>query len=54
MIEPRYLDDCLLQLEVEDAGRQGYHEHVFAVLDPEANSIAVIEKHLARNMRALD
>jgi len=57
MIERHYLDDCLLQLRklktlADKAIDQIEHEHLFAVLDPEANSIAVIMKHMAGNMRS--
>ena len=57
MIEQHYLDDCLLQLRklktlADRAISQIENEHVFAVLDPEANSIAVIMKHMAGNMRS--
>src|SRR2546421_6717197 len=57
MIERHYLDDCLLQLrklkeQADKAIAQIEDEHVFAVLDPEANSIAVIMKHVAGNMRS--
>ena len=57
MIERQYLEDCLLQLwklkELADkAIGQIEDEHLFAVLDPEANSIAVIMKHMAGNMRS--
>jgi hypothetical protein len=57
MIERQYLDDCLLQLrklkeQADKAIGQIANEHVFAVLDPEANSIAVVMKHMAGNMRS--
>jgi hypothetical protein len=57
MIEQHYVDDCLLQLRklktlADKAIGQIEDEHLFAVLDPEANSIAVIMKHLAGNMRS--
>jgi len=57
MIERQYLDDCLLQLQklktqADKAISQIANEHVFAVLDPEANSIAVVMKHMAGNMRS--
>ena len=57
MIERHYLDDCLLQLRklktlADKAISQTEEEHLFAVLDPEANSIAVIMKHMAGNMRS--
>jgi len=57
MIEQHYIDDCLLQLRklkelADKALGQITQEHVFAVLDPEGNSIAVIMKHMAGNMRS--
>jgi len=57
MIEEHYLQDCLLQLRklkglAEKACGQITDEQFFAVLDPEANSIALIMKHLAGNMRS--
>jgi hypothetical protein len=57
MIERHYLDDCLLQLrklksQAEKAIGQIEDEHLFTVLDPEANSIALIMKHMAGNMRS--
>lgn len=57
MIEQHFIDDCLLQLrklkgQADKALSQIEHEQVFAVLDPEANSIAVIMKHMAGNMRS--
>jgi len=57
MIERNYLDDSLLQLRklkalADKAIGQIEHEQVFAVLDPEANSIAVVMKHMAGNMRS--
>jgi hypothetical protein len=57
MIEQHYLDDCLLQLRklktlADKAVAQIETEHIFAVLDPEANSIAVLMKHMAGNMRS--
>src|SRR6266436_2805055 len=57
MIERHYLDDCLLQLRKlktlgDRAVDQIEDEHVFATLDPEANSIAVVMKHMAGNMRS--
>jgi hypothetical protein len=36
----------------EDAMQQATDEQLFAVLDPEMNSIALITKHLAGNMRS--
>jgi hypothetical protein len=57
MIEQHFIDDCLLQLRklkglADKALGQIDQEHLFAVLDPEANSIAVIMKHMAGNMRS--
>ena len=57
MIDRHYLEDCLLQLRklkalADKAIGQIEDEHLFAVLDPEANSIAVIMKHMAGNMRS--
>lgn len=51
------MDDCLLQLkklkkQAERAIIQIKDEHLFATLDPDSNSIAVIVKHLAGNMRS--
>jgi len=56
-IERHYLEDCLLQLrkakvQAEKAIAQIKDEHLFATLDPEANSIAMIMKHMAGNMRS--
>ena len=57
MIERQYLDDCLAQLhtlksQADKAVKQISDEQFFAVLDPEANSIALIMKHMAGNMRS--
>src|SRR6185436_14946670 len=57
MIEQQYLDDMLLQLkklkgQVEKSIAQIDDSQFFAVLDPEANSIAIIMKHVAGNMRS--
>jgi hypothetical protein len=57
MIEQHYLDDALRQLrklktQADQALTQTTDEHLFARLDPEANSIAVIMKHMAGNMRS--
>jgi uncharacterized protein DUF1572 len=57
MIEQHYLDDCLLQLRklkalADKALGQIEQDQLFAVLDPEANSIAVVMKHMAGNMRS--
>lgn len=57
MIEQHYLRDTLLQLrklksQAEKAIAQIKEDQFFALLDPEANSIAVIMKHMAGNMRS--
>jgi uncharacterized protein DUF1572 len=57
MIEQHYLDDSLRQLrklkeQADRAISQTADQHMFALLDPEANSIAVIMKHMAGNMRS--
>jgi hypothetical protein len=57
MMERHFIDDCLLQLRklkglADKARAQVSDEHLFTVLDPEANSIAVIMKHMAGNMRS--
>ena len=57
MTEQTYIDDCLRQLrklktQAERAVAQVRDEHLFAVLDPESNSIAIIMKHMAGNMRS--
>lgn len=57
MIERQYLDDCLLQLrklkaQAEKAIAQIRDDQIFATLDPESNSIALIMKHMAGNMRS--
>ena len=57
MIEQAYLEDSLLQLkklktQAEKAIAQTKDEHLFTTLDPEANSIAIIMKHMAGNMRS--
>jgi hypothetical protein len=57
MIDKLYLEDCLLQLRkvkrhAERAIAQVEDEPLFAVLDPEANSIAMLMKHMAGNMRS--
>lgn len=57
MIEKYYLDDTLLQLrklkgQAEKAIAQVDDQQLFALLDPEANSIAIIMKHVAGNMRS--
>ena len=57
MIERHYLDDTLLQFrklktQADRAIAQIPKEGIFAALDPEANSIAIIMKHMAGNMRS--
>ena len=57
MIEQHYLDDALQQLrklkeQADKAIGQTSDEHFFATLDPEANSIALIMKHMSGNMRS--
>ena len=57
MLEQQYIDDCLLQLkklknQAESAIAQVSDEQMFSFIDPESNSIAVIMKHLAGNMRS--
>ena len=57
MIEQQYLDDVLLQLrklkdQAEQATAQIDDGQFFAALDSEANSIAIIMKHVAGNMRS--
>jgi hypothetical protein len=57
MIEQHYLDDALRQLrklktQADQALAQTRDEDLFAVLDSESNSIALIMKHLAGNMRS--
>src|SRR5262245_51454044 len=57
MFERQYLDDCLqrlmgLKTQAEKAIAQIDDERLFAVLDADANSIALIMKHVAGNMRS--
>ena len=57
MIEKQFLDDTLLQLrklkaQADKAVAQITAEDFFAVLGPEDNSIALIMKHVAGNMRS--
>lgn len=56
-IARHYLDDALLQLrklktQADKALGQIDEEQIFVMLDPEANSIAVVMKHVAGNMRS--
>ena len=57
MIEQHFLDDARTQLRklkelADKAIAQVADADLFAVLDPEANSIAIIMKHMAGNMRS--
>ena len=57
MIEQHYLDDCLFQLrklkaQADKAMAQVDDRQFFAVIDPDANSIALIVKHVSGNMRS--
>ena len=57
MIGEHYLEDALLQLRklkdlAERATAQVADEDFFALLDGEANSIALVMKHMAGNMRS--
>ena len=57
MIEQHYLDDALRQLrklkvQADKAVAQPDDTHLFATLDGEANSIAILMKHMAGNMRS--
>jgi len=57
VIEQHYLDDCGVQLrklktQAEKALAQVDDRQLFAVLDPESNSIAIIMKHMSGNMRS--
>jgi hypothetical protein len=57
MIERHYLDDSLLQFrklksQADAALRQVDERQLFEVLDEESNSIAIIMKHMAGNMRS--
>lgn len=57
MIEQHFLDDSLRQLrklkaQADKALAQTSDEHLFSHLDPEANSIVLIMKHMAGNMRS--
>ena len=56
-MERPYLNDCLRQLRklkglAEKAVAQVGDEHLFATPDPDGNSIAIIMKHVAGNMRS--
>jgi Protein of unknown function (DUF1572) len=57
MIEQQYLEDAVVQLkklktQADKALAQTGDDHLFATLDPESNSIAIIMKHMAGNMRS--
>jgi hypothetical protein len=57
LIEQHYLDDCVLQLrklkaQADKAMAQVDDAQFFALLDADANSIALIVKHVAGNMRS--
>ena len=57
MIKQHYIDDCLFQLrklkaQADKAIAQVDDTQFFALLDPDANSIALIVKHVAGNMRS--
>ena len=57
MFEQQYLDDCLqrftaLKSQAEKALGQATDEQIFALLDADANSIALIVKHMSGNMRS--
>ena len=57
MIEQHYIDDTVLQLnklkgQAEKAIAQIDDGQFFATLDPESNSVGIIMKHMAGNMRS--
>jgi len=57
MIEKHFLEDAVVQLkklkaQADKALAQTADDHLFATLDPESNSIAIIMKHIAGNMRS--
>jgi len=57
LINQHYIDDCLFQLrklksQADKAIAQVDDAQFFALLDPDANSIALIVKHVAGNMRS--
>jgi hypothetical protein len=57
LIERHYLDDCLVQLrklktQADRAIAQIGDQQFFAELDPEANSIALLMKHISGNIRS--
>ena len=57
MVERVFLDDCVLQLgklktQVDKAVAQIDDRQFFELIDPQANSIAIIMKHIAGNIRS--
>jgi hypothetical protein len=57
MIDQQYLDECVAQLrkmksQAEKAVAQVSDDQFFAALDSEANSIAIVMKHIAGNMKS--
>ena len=57
MIDQHYLDNCLFELrrlktEADKAMAQVDAQQFFSLIDPDANSIALIVKHVAGNMRS--
>jgi hypothetical protein len=57
LIKQHFLDDCVFQLrklkvDADKAIAQVDDVQFFALLDPDANSIALIVKHVAGNMRS--
>jgi hypothetical protein len=57
LIEQHYLDDCVFQLrklkaQADEAMAQIDERQFFEQLDADANSIALIDKHVAGNMRS--
>ncbi len=57
MIEQHFLDDCVFQLrklkdQADKAVAQIDDRQFFALIDPDANSVALIMKHVAGNMRS--
>ena len=57
MIEQQYLDDVHVQLrklkgQADKAVAQIADEDLFALIDPDANSIAIVMKHITGNMRS--
>jgi hypothetical protein len=57
MLEQHYLQDAVVQLkklkaQADKALAQTSDDQLFATIDPESNSIAIIMKHIAGNMRS--